>query len=505
MITFLSTGAGIVTLFLTLYFFPASYSKAGKLTIFAAACLFTLVFMAASGFLPMTNVVGILFLLILAVSYLISKRVEMVKVHEGWEEEGVLGDEEERTPLIHDDVLTSMNETHQLEEEVLPTASLLQPGPVLVEEENMQEVAFTDEMAEILDHRAHISEDEADIETLPLKVTKETDDLLERPVFAEEEHSQQMSGSMDQENMDESSLVSEDYIEELDFIQPLNNETANDLTEKSEKEEPEDVSTSSISIPELLNSEIEALFMEDYNLTEESGHDEETRVEQNDFSDEKSEHGSALDEELLALFEHDDAPAGLSSEQNEEEVVILSSMLNDSIQEIPEEDQLTEGRFSSDKEMQEVSDPVDEQEKEERFFHPALSDGSIQDILNKETNGESSEEVSVSEIEAADEVEAEMESSPVLRQQLWDIVLEQLQLYKQVEAPKEYEALLKEYLSASLSAHEHYVLATMLTRHYAEQHQYGQARELLVQLQQTYADHPVLLEELNYLEVIINN
>jgi hypothetical protein len=491
---FLSTSIAGVSLFLALYFFLASYSKKGKILVFAAACLLTLAAIGAGTFLPLWNVAIVLLVLILAVSYLISKRVEMVKLQDKQEEEYASSAKEALDASA--DEIENVDKENVLADK-LPLAKDL---PSEQEEGRQKEMAFPVEMAGIVDD-VPVFDDDTVMEP-PFSEKQTSDPAFSAQAAVEEEAHLLLDGETARDNIDaeETGFTSSDYIEELDFIHQQDEEETSMLIKPLEREEEEEISFAGMSLEELTNNEIEPPVMNDYNLHEQSEKSLPTNLEENDLDGQDRERWPDLDADLLALFEEDHhkdrAVEDLPFSTDEEESTILFSLQKEEStaeeeNSAPEEDVYTElmkfVETVADDQGLDDDTAIEDERHEEQIKEPA-----VQELVP----------IVPSEVE---ETPSEGAASPVLHQALWNIALEQLQLYEQIQTPEEHEELLKEYLSSNLSDYEHYMVAAMLVRHYGQQQKVREAEELLGQLKNMYADYPVLLEELNYLSLIINN
>ncbi|WP_078548384.1 glycosyltransferase [Litchfieldia alkalitelluris] len=80
------------------------------------------------------------------------------------------------------------------------------------------------------------------------------------------------------------------------------------------------------------------------------------------------------------------------------------------------------------------------------------------------------------------------------------IIIEQLELVKQIYSPEEYEKVLREHLNDQLPLHEYYLIGKMLLNHYQEHRQKANFDLWWHSMYQKYRNYPPLLLELQYLK-----
>lgn len=89
-----------------------------------------------------------------------------------------------------------------------------------------------------------------------------------------------------------------------------------------------------------------------------------------------------------------------------------------------------------------------------------------------------------------------------LQKQLFNTMISQIQLTRKLIDSKKYEQLLKEYLHPELPIYEYYTFATLLVHHYISKRQFEKLAAFLTQLEEKVTNHPVLLQEIQFLKSI---
>ncbi|WMM90670.1 hypothetical protein Q7C09_04560, partial [Heyndrickxia coagulans] len=86
-----------------------------------------------------------------------------------------------------------------------------------------------------------------------------------------------------------------------------------------------------------------------------------------------------------------------------------------------------------------------------------------------------------------------------IQKQLLGVLLEQLNLYRLTQPADAYEQLVKAHLHPQLAPEDYFTFASLLIEHYIAEQQFGKLRSLLRDLAETYAEYPVIREEIDFL------
>jgi hypothetical protein len=105
----------------------------------------------------------------------------------------------------------------------------------------------------------------------------------------------------------------------------------------------------------------------------------------------------------------------------------------------------------------------------------------------------------VQTIEERGQEEEVSEETRALQQQMFHLLVSQLELEGKRLPAHQYEMLIKEHMIDSLSPHDYYTFASMLTEHYIRNKELGKLNELLCDLREKFAKYPVLSMEIQYL------
>ncbi|WP_040207772.1 hypothetical protein [Neobacillus jeddahensis] len=114
-------------------------------------------------------------------------------------------------------------------------------------------------------------------------------------------------------------------------------------------------------------------------------------------------------------------------------------------------------------------------------------------------------------VEVMEEVEEKIETrvqdqktleNDELHKQLFGTFISQLQLSRKLMNSEQYEQLLVDYLHPNLPVSEYYTIAMILVRHYLSEKQYTQLSPVLSQLEEKVSNHPVLLQEIQFLNTL---
>lgn len=86
-----------------------------------------------------------------------------------------------------------------------------------------------------------------------------------------------------------------------------------------------------------------------------------------------------------------------------------------------------------------------------------------------------------------------------IQKQLLGVLVEQLNLYRLTQPADAYEQLVKAHLHPQLAPEDYFTFASLLIDHYIAEQQFGKLQALLKDLAETYAEYPVIHEEIDFL------
>ncbi|MED4405468.1 hypothetical protein P9214_06050 [Heyndrickxia coagulans] len=101
--------------------------------------------------------------------------------------------------------------------------------------------------------------------------------------------------------------------------------------------------------------------------------------------------------------------------------------------------------------------------------------------------------------EASETAAAVPDGTTPIQKQLLGVLLEQLNLYRLTQPADAYEQLVKAHLHPQLAPEDYFTFASLLIDHYIAEQQFGKLRSLLRGLAETYAEYPVIREEIDFL------
>ncbi|UJZ86500.1 hypothetical protein L3V65_09180 [Heyndrickxia coagulans] len=103
-------------------------------------------------------------------------------------------------------------------------------------------------------------------------------------------------------------------------------------------------------------------------------------------------------------------------------------------------------------------------------------------------------------VEEASETAASVPNGTTpIQKQLLGVLLEQLNLYRLTQPADAYEQLVKAHLHPQLAPEDYFTFASLLVEHYIAEQQFGKLQVLLKDLAETYAEYPVIREEIDFL------
>ncbi|MBM7701350.1 hypothetical protein [Metabacillus iocasae] len=498
MTTFIFIGISSIVLFLVLYFLPLPYNKTGKIVIFSAAVLLSIIGLLANTILPIHTMLLIILLLLICCSYVLSKRLEVVGVKE-----------EQMDSYYHSNV---SEEKSDVEEEfsigpAVPTLTLekqsINNESPQLDDELIQHVMTKEEMDELFDHRSMNSEAvehdsstlENDQEEIP-SLEEELDFVTPHYEEGEAPHLEEVDEDILTIDTIDSPLVMDIVVEEEVFVHPQ-------VTEQEEVDEHvAEIAPVDDALP--IMDELEESLLQVKDAVED--------IEEDDFEDiQQLDEHDVLDgtEEIQVETEEVDENATKEMAEQVEEHFDVDEL--EAI-EAAEKDALSTMLEQVEEKQENVNHASDEVE-----VLPEISTSNqkehIEQLVNDSYNGKSEQEImNFDEItidetpELTEQEESELVTpAPIMNTAVWQTIIEQVNVYKQLLSKDEYERLLKDYLLAPLPREEYYVLAVMLVQHYIETSQRAEALNEIHVLQETYSDYPVLIAELQYLQEVANN
>ncbi|WP_207368098.1 phage holin family protein [Heyndrickxia coagulans] len=101
--------------------------------------------------------------------------------------------------------------------------------------------------------------------------------------------------------------------------------------------------------------------------------------------------------------------------------------------------------------------------------------------------------------EASDTLASVPNGTMPIQKQLLGVLLEQLNLYRRTQPADAYEQLVKAHLHPQLAPEDYFTFASLLVEHYIAEQQFGKLQVLLKDLAETYAEYPVIREEIDFL------
>ncbi|ATW82727.1 hypothetical protein QQ991_12750 [Weizmannia coagulans] len=101
--------------------------------------------------------------------------------------------------------------------------------------------------------------------------------------------------------------------------------------------------------------------------------------------------------------------------------------------------------------------------------------------------------------EASDTLASVPNGTTPIQKQLLGVLVEQLNLYRLTQPADAYEQLVKAHLHPQLAPEDYFTFASLLVEHYIAEQQFGKLQVLLKDLAETYAEYPVIREEIDFL------
>ncbi|WP_110111503.1 hypothetical protein [Bacillus sp. CGMCC 1.16541] len=496
MTTFIFISVSSIVLFVTLYFLPLPYDKNGKIVIFGSAVLLAVMGLLANAVLPLHTMLLIVFLLIICCSYLLSKRLSLVGVKEEQIQAYQSFDDtfEESITVEEAAIVSPSTGTLTLEKQLMNNES------EQVDDEHIVQVMTKEEVEELFDHRP--------LETGANQQDEQSSNYeYEIPMLIEEEQGLGVSSD------DKKSVLNLDEVIEKEEVHSIDSSLLMDIIVEDVHEDHQEniLQTNMIDSSEYLEDVQVSMIEEELIENEEEimlhVHElEAIEVSENEvtLNERKVEEFISSDQESSILQVDDLTIEAVSQQIDHKDVEEMSIETSDAF--------LVNALNRNENEFEEAEDVLQEDLPE-----ISMSNGEelLEQLENDRYNGKSEQElIRLEEALVEDEVTEQAENvrdseataeTPVMNPAVWQTIIEQVNVYKQLSSTHEYESLLNDYLLAPLPCEEYYVLASMLVQHYMDTNQRDEALNKIQELQGKYSDYPVLIAELQYLQEVANN
>ncbi|UYM82769.1 hypothetical protein OF848_04770 [Heyndrickxia coagulans] len=146
--------------------------------------------------------------------------------------------------------------------------------------------------------------------------------------------------------------------------------------------------------------------------------------------------------------------------------------------------------------------PNQETRKTEKFGNLSEAGHGLQEEKGAgmdNTTAKKEETAGNTAVEEAPAAAAVPNGTTPIQKQLLGVLLEQLNLYRLTQPADAYEQLVKAHLHPQLAPEDYFTFASLLIDHYIAEQQFGKLRSLLRGLAETYAEYPVIREEIDFL------
>ncbi|MED4312482.1 hypothetical protein P9210_07875 [Heyndrickxia coagulans] len=146
--------------------------------------------------------------------------------------------------------------------------------------------------------------------------------------------------------------------------------------------------------------------------------------------------------------------------------------------------------------------PNQETRKTEKFGNLSEEDRGLQEEKGTgmdNTTAKKEETAGNTAVEEAPAAASVPNGTTPIQKQLLGVLLEQLNLYRLTQPADAYEQLVKAHLHPQLAPEDYFTFASLLIDHYIAEQQFGKLRSLLRGLAETYAEYPVIREEIDFL------
>ena len=369
--------------------------------------------------------------------------------------------------LLEDDFVEPvMEETESLPEIEIPVKSEISEIERLLEDDFVEPVM--DETESLPEIEVPVKSDISEIEKLL------EDDYLELVIEEEEKYPNSQPATLEEEDNpvhleDVGERILPLGMEELDVF-PEEHEWEAGINESEKVTESIEVNTTEEQEDGFLKSGRE-------------GGDPEEPVTLEDISDE-----TGREDNLEVNIE----------EQNTENIQLEDSLETESLLEIPEL-LIPEKDSTHSLESLERDKAIDEPEQEPES-EGLLEESSTIIEQSKETSLESSS----SDVEQippiSEEITTATEHVSELQQQMFQTMVSHIQIAQQQLNDSEFEQLVMSHLHPDIPDQQYYIFASFLIQKYMTAKKTEKLRELISQLKEKFSTHPILLQELEFME-----
>ena len=154
-----------------------------------------------------------------------------------------------------------------------------------------------------------------------------------------------------------------------------------------------------------------------------------------------------------------------------------------------------EEQDSDDIEVEDTSEMSAGKEEQETILESSPNTAHIE-----ETSLESSVSVGEPELPISEETVTAPESDSELQQQMFQMMVSQIQIAKDQLNDSEFEQLVMNHLHPDLPDQQYYIFASLLIQKYITAKKTDKLREWIAQLKEKFSAHPILLQELEFME-----
>ncbi|MFJ7679120.1 hypothetical protein ACIQXQ_13860 [Peribacillus sp. NPDC097198] len=560
--TIVFAGISLVLLIPIVYVLPLSLTFKGKLVIIGGAVAVSLAGLVVANNYPLWQALLLLTLLLFFALFLIGKKIEPLMLSNQEEASDFYERYNDSAVLIETSrdraSLSKIEESEAEQKEKMGYES--SEHHVAVSKERVQETEEEQEFAddeivvfeaEFLDTRTNDLEEVESISEIEVPVKSEISDiekLLEEdfmePVTEETESIPEIEVPVKSEINDIEGLLEEDFMEpvteetesipeievpakreisdiekllEEDFMEPVTEETESipeiempvkgeisDIERLLEEDFMEPVTEETESIPE-----IEMPMKNDLSEIEKLLDDEHLELEIDEESDpihlEEMEELAVLPEEcewVTEVIEPENDTETIEVNTAEEKLDFHGYLESNGLGENPEEPGTLEN--TSDETGSEDSQEMNVEEPDIQL-EDSLEPESLLEIpeaLVLEIDKAKEEQESSSVIAKPEETTLESPTEHVseLQQQMFQTMVSHIQIAQHQLNDSEFEQLVMSHLHPEIPDQQYYIFASFLIQTYITAKKTEKLRELIVQLKEKFSAHPILLEELAFME-----
>ena len=154
-----------------------------------------------------------------------------------------------------------------------------------------------------------------------------------------------------------------------------------------------------------------------------------------------------------------------------------------------------EEQDSDDIEVEDTSEMSAGKEEQETILESSPNTAHIE-----ETSLESSVRIGEPVLPISEETVTVSESDSELQQQMFQMMVSQIQIAKDQLNDSEFEQLVMNHLHPDLPDQQYYIFASLLIQKYITAKKTDKLREWIAQLKEKFSAHPILLQELEFME-----